>query len=128
MGRSYRNIGEHDSERLLLAVFSETQTSHSLIIRCIAHEVKSPEALQRANPAVQDRDREIRKWIASAENGTRLIKQLKLRAAIRTRDRFGVKSPIKRIFVFASAERTHEERCHRRLRAIIRCARDNRST
>ncbi len=107
-------VGGHDREGLLLPVLACPEPGHRLLVRRIAGEVVAPEPLDRDHGAVpQQRDR-------------LLERHGELRPAHGAGDRLGVEAAVGGIFVLASAVGAHRKPGHRRVRAVVGRATDDR--
>jgi hypothetical protein len=100
-------------------VLSRTELRHGALVIGSAGEVVAADPLDRDDPSRPQRNCGGGKWIAGRDGYSATSKQAQRRSAIRARVRLGVEAPVRRIVVLGTAAPTHREAGHRRPRAVV---------
>ncbi len=114
-------VGAHDRERLLVAVFALAQPPHGRIVRGVHEQLEAAEALDRHDLAGADGvGRSHHGSIAMRHDNAGRVPQGHLRTTHRAGVRLGVEAAVERVVVLALTGVAHHEVAHRRVRAVVR--------
>src|SRR5207302_9332579 len=121
-------IGDHDGERLRVALFSSPELPDRRFGSGVAREVKAAKPLERADRSIPEGGRGPGQRIFSREWRATGVEQAETRTAGGARDHLRMKSPITWVFVLRAARRAHHELRHGRALAILGNVRNHSQT
>jgi hypothetical protein len=112
-------IGDHDGERLRVALFSSPELPDRRFGSGVAREVKTAKPLERADRSIPEGSRSPGQRIFSRERRAAGVEQAETGTATGARDHLRMKSPITWVFVLRTARPAHHELRHGRAFAIV---------
>ncbi len=118
--------GIHQRKGLLLTPFALAQSAHSRFVSRIYDQVESAQSLHCRNTSLANGSRDLPQcFIVLCKHVARVVPQLQMRPALRASVGLSMEAAVQRVFVFLTAPRTHCERLHGSVRAVVWQCLDN---
>ena len=119
------DVGDHHREGLGRTMLAAAQLGDGGLVRGIAHQMETADALHRQDGAVVEQspgadDRRAHESGGTLrDGGPAALLQPQPRTAVETADRLRVMTPVARVRVLCGARRTHGELPHRGVRTVV---------